>query len=143
MSAHPAQQLHYPALEAVLGAVASWIVRYRQAHQAQAELRECDPDEVARVAREMNVSPRELSNLVARGPDGAALLGKMLKVLGIDPEGPALKDLALTRDLQRVCVACDDKRRCQHEFARGTAGEHYREFCPNAYTLKDLMGRRH
>jgi hypothetical protein len=29
------------------------------------------------------------------------------------------------RDLQRLCIVCGQKRRCQHELARGTAAEHF------------------
>lgn len=143
MNAHPAEQQHYPGLEPILSAIAHWITKYRQVHDARAEFRRCDSEEVARIARELNVSPRELGDLAGKGPESAALLGKMLLALGIDPESRPLKDPLLMRDLQRLCVACDHKRQCAHELAAGTAAEHYREFCPNAYTLDVLLGQRH
>lgn len=143
MAAHPAGQQHYSGLEPILGAIAHWITKYRNAHEARAELRRCDSDEVARVARELNISPRELTALAGKGPESAALLGKMLAALGLDPDSPPLKDPLLKRDLQRLCVACDHKRQCAHELAAGTAAEHYRDFCPNAYTLDVLLKHRH
>jgi len=133
----------YPAIESVLGAIAHWITKYREAHEARAELRQCDAEEVARVARELNVTSGELADLAAKKPEGAALLGRMLTALGIDPESPALKDPLMIRDLQRLCIGCDHKRRCAHELAAGTAAEHYGDFCPNAYTFDVVLGRRH
>jgi hypothetical protein len=32
-----------------------------------------------------------------------------------------------------------NKKRCEHELANGTAGEHFRDFCPNAFTLDALF----
>lgn len=143
MTTHPAEQQHYPALEPILGAIARWITKYREAHDARADLSGCDSEEVARIAHELNISPRELTDLARKGPESAALLGKMLLALGIDAESPTVKDPLLMRDLQRLCLACDHKRQCAHELAAGTAAAHYGEFCPNAYTLDVLLGRRH
>lgn len=143
MNIQPAEQQHYPTLEPILNAIAHWVTKYRQIHEARAELSLCDSEEIARVARELNVSPRELANLAGKGPESAALLGKMLLALGIDPDSGPMQDPLITRDLQRLCVACDHKRKCSHELAAGTAAEHYREFCPNAYTLDALLGRGH
>lgn len=143
MSVHAAERHDYSNLESTLSAIARWIASYRQAHEARAELRGCESDEVARVARELNVSPSELSDIAAKGPEGAALLRKMLLALGFDPESRVFKDPLLMRDLTRLCVGCDRKRRCRYELAAGTAAEHFREFCPNAYTLGLLLGRRH
>ena len=95
------------------------------------------------MARELNVSPGELADLATKAPDSAALLGKMLAALGVNAEDLASKDPMLMRDLQRLCVSCDHKQRCAHDLAAGTAGEHYREYCPNAYTLDVLLERRH
>ena len=46
------------------------------------------------------------------------------------------------RDLQRLCMVCAQKGHCQHELAQGTAAEHFREFCPNAYTLDALFKQK-
>jgi hypothetical protein len=44
-----------------------------------------------------------------------------------------------TRDLQRLCITCGDKRRCEYEIAAGTAAKNKHEFCPNAETLDRLF----
>ena len=142
MNMQPAEH-HYPALEPILSAIAQWIAKYRQARDARAEFSGCDAEEVARMAHELNISPRELADLAGKSPESAALLGKMLVALGLDPESPALQDPLLKRDLQRLCTACAHKGQCARELAAGTAAEHYGEFCPNAYTLDVLLGRRH
>jgi hypothetical protein len=36
-------------------------------------------------------------------------------------------------------VSCGHKRRCAHDLAEGTGAEHYKEYCPNAYTLDMLF----
>lgn len=143
MNAHPAKQQNYFTLELVLGAVMHWIVRRREIREERAQLRECDPEELARLAREMGVSTQELADLVGQGAEGAELQPRMAATLGLDPESPALQEAAMARDLKRLCIACASKRRCRREIAAGTAAEHYREFCPNAYTFDLLMARGH
>jgi len=44
--------------------------------------------------------------------------------------------------LQRLCVVCSQKGRCEHELAKGTAAEHFHEFCPNAFTLDALFNQK-
>jgi hypothetical protein len=43
------------------------------------------------------------------------------------------------RDMQRLCISCEAKQRCEHELTQGSAARHYREFCPNAFTLDALF----
>ena len=143
MDPHSGELPHDLSVKPIFGAIARWITKCRQAHDAFTALQNCERDEVARMARELNVSPGELSSLACKGPESAGLLGKMLLALGIDPESRPLQDLLLRRDLERLCTACAHKRRCARELAVGTAAEHYDEFCPNAYTLDVLLGRRH
>ena len=57
----------------------------------------------------------------------------------VDPQALVKSDPAIMRDRQRICIFCSQKRRCQHELAERTAGENFREFCPNAYTLDALV----
>ena len=48
-------------------------------------------------------------------------------------------DPAVVRDLQRTCLLCDHKSRCRRELAEGSAAQHFRDFCPNAYTFDALF----
>jgi hypothetical protein len=46
------------------------------------------------------------------------------------------------RELQRLCLTCGHKQECAYHLAQGTAFEHYEEFCPNSYTLNDIVRTR-
>jgi hypothetical protein len=62
----------------------------------------------------------------------------MLSAIAVDAQALTNGDPAVMRDLQRTCILCDHKSRCQRELAEGTAARHFREFCPNAYTFDAL-----
>ena len=130
----------YPRVEAVLDAIAGWMTRYREAHAAKSDLAQCDKEEVSRMAHDLGMSAQDLAAISSKGPNSAALLERMLTALGVDAQ--AHKDAALMHDLQRLCVSCDAKQRCVHEFATGGAVKHFHEFCPNAYTLDALLAER-
>jgi hypothetical protein len=129
----------YPSFEEILGAIADWINRYREAYAARGELVNCGADEIAKIAHDLGISSDELATLATKGANSADLLQKMLVALGVDPKKFAYDDPAALRDLQRLCVNCRQKQRCAHEFDVGTAVENYREFCPNSYTLDALF----
>jgi hypothetical protein len=130
---------HYPTLEFVVGAIADWINKYRQMNGLNDELARCGPEDVVQIAKDLGVSASELRELAAKGPDAADLLGKMLVALHVDPQALARTDPAVMRDLQRLCVVCNHKRRCQNEQTEGTAARNFRAFCPNAFTLDALF----
>ena len=137
--ASPTEPRSYPRLEPILDAIASWVKRYRYAVGLRKELQQCGADEVARTARDLGISSRELVRIANRGPAAADLLPKLLRALGVDPAVLARQDHLAMRDLQRLCITCGAKRRCEHELAAGTAAQHYGSFCPNAYTLDVLF----
>jgi len=126
-------------LEAALAAIAVWVMKYRYALGKRDEAMKCGPQDVARVAQELRVPASELALLASNGPDSAALLQKMLLALGVKRGSLPQGNSPLMRDLQRLCVTCVTKRRCQHELADRTAAQNFRDFCPNAYTLEALL----
>lgn len=71
--------------------------------------------------------------------NSADLLQEILPALGVEPEALTRTDPALTHHLQRLCVTCGNKRRCQHDLAEGTAAGDFSEFCPNAFTLDAVV----
>jgi hypothetical protein len=129
----------YRNLEPILDAIANWVRKYRYAAGLREELARCGPEEIAHTANELGLSSGDLYRLASKGPQAADLLKRMLLALGIDPKVLAAQDPTTMRDLQRLCIMCDQKRRCRHEFAAGTAANNYREFCPNAFTLDALF----
>jgi hypothetical protein len=130
---------HYPTVEFVLDAIAGWTNKYRHMHGVRDELGECSQEDVMRIAKDLGVPVGDLFGLAAKGARSADVLQKMLLALSVDPQALVKNDPAVMRDLQRLCIVCGQKGRCQHELAQGTAAEHFREFCPNAYTLDALF----
>jgi hypothetical protein len=133
---------HYPTVEFVLEAVAGWINKYRQASSLHDELGHCSPEDVMQIAKDLGVPVSELRKLATKGPGAADLMEKMLIALRVDPHVLVNTNPAVMRDLQRLCVVCSQKGRCEHELAKGTASEHFREFCPNAFTLDALFKQK-
>jgi hypothetical protein len=133
---------HYPAVEFVLDAVAGWINKYRQASSLYDEFERCSSEDVMQIAKDLGVPVSELRKLATKGPGAADLMKKMLIALRVDPHALVNTDPAVMRDLQRLCVVCSQKGRCEHELAKGTASEHFREFCPNAFTLDALFKQK-
>ena len=132
-------QPNYPLVEVVLNSIADWVTRYRDAVGHTNEFGQCSPDEVRQIAKDLGVPPGELRNIASKGPHAADLVQKMLVALHVDPKALEKSDPVTMRDLQRLCIQCGDKRRCQSELAKGTAADHYHEFCPNALTLDALF----
>ena len=132
----------YPLVEAALKAVADWVTSYRNAIGFNNEFAMCGPDEVMRMAKDIGVTPSQLQELVRKGPDSAKLLKRMLIAMHVDPKIIANMDPLVMRELQWLCMTCSNKKRCEHELAKGTATEHFREFCPNAVSLDELLDQK-
>lgn len=128
-------------VESAFEAIAKWVSNYRSAIGFNNELAMCGPDEVMRMAKEIGVTPSQLHEL-AKGPIDANLLKSMLVALKVDPEILADMDPLIMRELKWLCITCGNKKRCEHELARGTAAEHFREFCPNAVSLEELLDQK-
>ena len=133
------QKQPYPTVEFVLGAIAGWINRYREATGSHDAFGTCDNEEVNRIAHELGIPAAELRALASKGPGAADLLQKMLVALKVDAQDLAKREPSVLRDLQRLCVACNHKTQCVHDLAQGTAAARYHAFCPNAFTLDALF----
>lgn len=142
MAGRDIREQHYPTVEFVLDAIAGWINQYRLVHGVKDELGECSQEDVMRIAKDLGVAVSDLRGLTAKGPGAADALQKMLLALSVDPKALAKADPAVMRDLQRICIVCNQKGRCRHELAEGTSAENFREFCPNAYTLEALFKQK-
>lgn len=129
----------YQRIEPILDAIANWVKRYRYHAGLRHDLAACGPEEVARTAQDLGVSPAELVRLAEKGPDAADELQQLLRALGVDGKKLAKDDPMVMRDLQRLCISCADKTRCRHELDAGTAASHYHEFCPNAVTFDAMF----
>ena len=129
----------YPLAEAAFKAIADWVTSYRNAIGFKNEFGMCGPDEVMRMAKDIGVTPSQLQELVRQGSDSANLLKRMLVALHVDPKIIADMDPLVMREMQWLCITCNNKKRCEHELAKGTATEHFHEFCPNAVSIEELL----
>ncbi len=134
-------QPSHPTVEFVLGAIADWVNKYRDKFGHHSEFGQCGPDDVMQIAKDLGVPAAELRELANKGPNGADLLQRLLIALKVDPEKLAKTNPGVMRDLQRLCVACNHKKECAHELAKGTAAQHFHDYCPNAFTLDALFPR--
>jgi hypothetical protein len=132
----------YTLVESALKAIANWVTRYRNAIGFNNEFGMCGPDEVMRMAKDIGVTPSQLQELVRKGPDSANLLKRMLVALHVDPKIIADMDPLVMREMQWLCITCNNKKRCEHELAKGTATEHFHEFCPNAVSIDELLDQK-
>ena len=139
MAKHENELSSYPLVETAFKAIADWVSNYRYAINSCHELGRCGPDDVMRMAKDIGVTPSQLHELVSKGPGAADLLKRMLVALRVDPKVLADIDPLVMRELQWLCITCDNKKRCERELAQGTAAEHFREFCPNAVSLDELL----
>jgi hypothetical protein len=65
--------------------IANWIKEYREAIGQRNELANCTPEVVASIARDIGVSPEELTLFTAKGPHATDELPKLLRALDVDP----------------------------------------------------------
>ena len=130
-----------PLVETAVKAIAAWVSIYRNALGLNSEFGMCGSDEVMRMAQEIGVTPSQLREL-SKGHGNANLLKSMLVALHVDPKVIADMDPLVMRELKWLCITCSNKKRCEHELAKGTAAEHFREFCPNAVSLDELFDQK-
>lgn len=141
MPGREADELRYPTVEFVLHAVAVWINK-RRVNGVRDELGQCSPEDAMQIAKDLGIPVGDLQGLTAKGAGAANALPKMLTALSLDAQALTGGDLAVMRDLQRTCILCDHKSRCQRELVEGNAAQHFRKFCPNAYTFDALSKQK-
>ena len=127
-----------PLVETTLNAIADWVSKYRNA----IGFGMCEPDEVMLVAKKIGATPSQLRELDSKEPGKAKLLKAMLTALRVDPKVLADLDPLIMRELKWLCITCGARKRCARELAKGTATEHFREYCPNAVSLDELLDQK-
>jgi hypothetical protein len=116
-------------------------IKLWQANWAQArELDALDRDQKDALARDIGVPAELLPSLVARGPNAAAELPRLMEALSLDPEQIRKIHAALMRDMSVTCSGCTTAVRCRDDLAQGRVTAHFAEYCPNAETLRELQG---
>jgi len=116
-------------------AIKDWQLNWRRQH----ELDLLDPDQRNALARDIGVPAEMLPILVARGPDAAKELPRLMNAISLDPDQIRQIHASLMRDMSLTCSGCTAAIRCRDDLDRGVASVHYREYCPNADVLKELQ----
>ncbi len=118
-----------------LGAtIGRWQANWAQAHELDA----LDKDQRDALARDIGVSAEMLPILVARGPDAADELPRLMEALSLDPERIRQIHAALMRDMSVTCSGCTAAVRCRDDLTHKRAPAHFSDYCPNAETLQEL-----
>jgi len=102
------------------------------------ELESLGQEQREALARDLGVPPDLLPALVARGPDAAAELPRLMQALALDADEVRKIHAALMRDMSLTCSGCTAAVRCRDDLHAGRATDHFGEYCPNAEALREL-----
>jgi hypothetical protein len=130
------QREAYPFVTKVIDLFGDWLKRRREFNELMEYA--ADPDELGRIARELNVTSADLESLLQQESPSTNELPYMLTALEIDEATLWRAEPALLRGMERVCLFCTHKRQCHQELADGTAATNYVEYCENADTMDML-----
>jgi hypothetical protein len=130
MSALPSGHKSWSPFDAILQWCRDWVKS-----GPESELNCFGDAEVERIAKDVGVSASELRTLAMFGPEAADLLLRRMAAFDLDRNEVARIEPQTFQDLQRVCIMCDHHRRCAQDFARDSASEEWKNYCPNAATL--------
>ena len=89
--------------------VRQWQMRWAQVRELEALGRE----QRKALARDIGVPPEMLPALVARGPDAAAELPRLMQALSLDADEIRKIHAALMRDMSLTCSGCTAAVRCR------------------------------
>jgi hypothetical protein len=113
----------------------------RQWWRVQSCLRKLEalgPAAMAELARDNAIPEADLRQLVSRSETDSALLPRLLKRLGIDPEQLAQRQASVLRDMTIVCAGCAMTRRCRSDLSQQDAPLRHGRYCPNTETIRAL-----
>lgn len=117
-------------------AIKRWQLNWMRAR----ELNALDQDQRDAIARDIGVPADMLPILVARDPEAAAELPRLMNALSLDADRIRYIHATLMRDMSLSCSGCTAAVRCRHDLDHGAASANYGEYCPNAETLQELQG---
>lgn len=127
------------AAQRAFDAVADWVRRYRSALVGNDQLTKLDGSQVAAIAKDLGITAGQLSELASKGDHATAPLQELLAGLGVDPKEFEKIDIRVARDMQWLCVNCNDRSQCNFDLSIGIAATTFREYCPNAVTIDEVF----
>ena len=131
----------FPAFSSRIAAFRGWMRQRKLIRQCRQRLDACDSNEIARIARDVGLSPHDLRHLADLGPDAAKRLFERMAVLHLDADALAKSEPTTLRDLQRLCSECVSKKQCQRDLLLAPNDPAWRHYCPNADTLDALQSK--
>jgi uncharacterized protein YjiS (DUF1127 family) len=117
------------------------ITHWRSSRKAGRELTSLDVDGLGALARDVGLSPDQLTRLTVRGAGSDEELARLLQAVGLVPERIGRTHPDVMRDMSIVCSGCAAARRCQRDLDRGWAPV-VQGYCPNSETIKALQAER-
>ena len=115
------------------------ISHWRSSRKAGRELNSLDADGLGALARDVGLSPDQLTRLTACGAGEG--LPRLLDAVGLAPERIGRTHPDVMRDMSIVCSGCEAARRCRRDLDRGWAPVVQRS-CPNSETISALRAER-
>jgi len=123
------------------GPITQWWQERKGIRGSLAQLGQCGPDEIERIAHDLSITSGELRTLARNGVDSARLLYRRMADLGLKPDKVTRAEPKVMRDLQKLCTMCASKARCAHDFARSADSSAWQAYCPNDDTLNALQAQ--
>ncbi|HUZ32084.1 MAG TPA: hypothetical protein VMV19_08280 [Xanthobacteraceae bacterium] len=114
------------------------IVQWWQRQLDSAELRSCGQEVIESMAHDVGLSELELKQLTSKGPYAADLLLPRMAALDLNPKEVSRLEPTVMHDMQRVCSMCESHGRCLRDLERDADDPAWKQYCPNAGTLKAL-----
>ena len=106
MTASATSGKSFPSLHSMFSAFGAWMAKRRQIRQCYMRLEQCDSAEIAAIAKDVGVTPRDLRRMARLGPDAAKLLYQRMGALHLDANALAANEPGVMRDLERLCSTC-------------------------------------
>jgi hypothetical protein len=116
-----------------------WWAQWLDTRSELAELDACG--DLERLAKDIGTSGSDLRMLVTKGSHVSKLLPARMERLRLDPARLTTEQVAILRDIQRVCAMCPSVGECAvglREPYTDQCLEDWDEYCPNAERLRVL-----
>lgn len=117
----------------------SWLLKpsrtQRWRHQLESELLRMRPTDLDKTLSDVSLTRASLGAILKSRPTDTTLLQRMLQRVGLNPDRVTR---TIVRDMQRTCLHCDAKRKCEKWLARVPENNSCPKFCPNATTLEKM-----
>jgi hypothetical protein len=125
-------------LKSPVVALRNWVDDYRKWTLFVEEL-EAAGDDGERLLEQLRLCNGDIRKLLAARPQDAALLYRMMEVLGIDADEV---ETWVLRDLERMCAGCRSKAECRDDLDHGMAAENWQGYCENRVNLEAIRKTR-